>query len=361
MTPGGPATTEDLRFARGMLPLVSRTFAPAIEVLPASLAAPVRLSYLLCRVADTIEDTHAIPARIRSAWLFRFASLLSADADPKGAAALLAQEIAQGLDGGKPETRLVEGLPGLIRLLQSTDPIPRSSIVRWTRELALGMARFVRLEEGGSRGWTALATCEDLEAYEYYVAGTVGCLVYELIRAHIPRVNAELDARQRGLAVAFGLGLQGTNIIQDLSDDRARGWSYLPEEIARRHGTSTLLLGGSGQGEAAMRAVHEMASRAAANLEDGLEFILNLPRQAVRIRLFCLWPLLLALRTLTRLVSGPEVLQRRVRITRPEVRRLTREAVLRCLSNNALRRLYEREHRLLAAAMRANTRTGIPT
>ena len=63
------------------------------------------------------------------------------------------------------------------------------------------------------------------------------------------------------------------------------------------------------------------------NLDDGLEFVLLLPRRAPRIRLFCLWPLLLALRTLVRIVSSEEVLERRVRIAREEVRALTREAL----------------------------------
>ena len=39
-----------------ILPLVSRTFALTIPQLPASLGGPVTSAYLLCRIADTIED-----------------------------------------------------------------------------------------------------------------------------------------------------------------------------------------------------------------------------------------------------------------------------------------------------------------
>jgi farnesyl-diphosphate farnesyltransferase len=339
---------EDIDFGRTMLPLVSRTFAPGIDVLPGPLADPVRLAYLLCRVADTIEDAPVILPRRRHQWLIRFAGLLS-DRDDPGEA--LADEIAMAIEGDSPEIRLVAGLPRLIRLLRAAETPCAGPIIAWTRELSLGMARFVLLEEE-SREWTVLGSLEDLEAYEYYVAGTVGCLLHELIAIHLGLEGA--GERQRRLAISFGLGLQGTNIIQDLADDRARGWSYVPEEVARRHGTTTRRLADPSARIAAMAAVVEMVERAMRNLDDGLEFVLLLPRKAPRIRLFCLWPLLLALRTLVRIVSSDAVLERRVRIAREEVRTLTREALGACLSNTAIRRLYERERLLVTSAIQSN-------
>lgn len=343
------AHADDFEFARVMLPQVSRTFAPAIDVLPGPLADPVRLSYLLCRVADTIEDTHRIVPLMRNRWLIRFAASL---ADPVDTGEALADEIAIAIDQDTPDVQLVTGLPRLLRLLRTTEPAIAGRVIHWSRELSLGMARFVLLEED-SRDWTALGTLDDLEAYEYYVAGTVGCLLNDLIRGHLG--TEDPDERQARLAVSFGLGLQGTNIIQDLADDRARGWSYLPEEVARRHGTSTRRMADLDQRAAATAAILEMAERAARNLDDGLEFVMLLPRRAPRIRLFCLWPLLLALRTLVRIVSSEEVVERRVRIARSEVRELTREALSVCLSNTALRKLYDRERLLFVAAVQSNT------
>jgi farnesyl-diphosphate farnesyltransferase len=109
---------------------------------------------------------------------------------------------------------------------------------------------------------------------------------------------------------------------------------------------------------AAMGAVREMAARAAAHLDQGLEYVLLLPRSTPRIRLFCMWPLLLAIRTLTRIVSTSEVLETRVRIGRDEVSSLTREATWRCLSNTALRRLHSRERAALSAALESDLRPG---
>ena len=71
------------------------------------------------------------------------------------------------------------------------------------------MARFVLLEED-ARDWTALGTLDDLEAYEYYVAGTVGCLLQELICHPAGHLGTEDRRRTAGPSpISFGLGLQG--------------------------------------------------------------------------------------------------------------------------------------------------------
>ncbi|HEY5567564.1 MAG TPA: squalene/phytoene synthase family protein, partial [Gammaproteobacteria bacterium] len=47
---------DDLEYQASILPGVSRTFALTIPVLPDRLAEVVTNAYLLCRLADTIED-----------------------------------------------------------------------------------------------------------------------------------------------------------------------------------------------------------------------------------------------------------------------------------------------------------------
>ncbi|MBD3163323.1 MAG: hypothetical protein GF346_12660, partial [Candidatus Eisenbacteria bacterium] len=239
------------------------------------------------------------------------------------------------------EGDLLRAVPRLLEMLAGLPPATREPIVRWTGELALGMGLFVGLDRG--TGWTALSTREALSAYMYYVAGTVGGMLDELIGSRVGRPSGTEARAQAARAIRFGLGLQATNVLQDLSVDRKRGWSYLPEEVARRHGTATDRLHRPEEADRAMGAVREIARDAAAYLDDGLEYVLAFPRRRVRVRLFCLWPLLLAVRTLTLVCSGPAVLVDRVRIGRREVRDLAREGRARALSNRALRGLYRRE------------------
>ena len=48
--------TDDLAYQAKILPLVSRTFALTIPQLTLELVDVVGNAYLLCRLADTIED-----------------------------------------------------------------------------------------------------------------------------------------------------------------------------------------------------------------------------------------------------------------------------------------------------------------
>jgi farnesyl-diphosphate farnesyltransferase len=57
-----PRLDQALRFSREILPAVSRTFALSIRVLPGRLGAAVNCAYLLCRIADTIEDAPGMAA-----------------------------------------------------------------------------------------------------------------------------------------------------------------------------------------------------------------------------------------------------------------------------------------------------------
>ena len=55
--------TADLAWQHAILQEVSRTFALTIPQLPSGLRDVVGNAYLLCRIADTIEDEPALSAR----------------------------------------------------------------------------------------------------------------------------------------------------------------------------------------------------------------------------------------------------------------------------------------------------------
>src|SRR5881397_2097503 len=52
-----PSRVEEHRYCREVLPRVSRTFAISIGLLRGSLQEAVRIGYLLCRIADALEDS----------------------------------------------------------------------------------------------------------------------------------------------------------------------------------------------------------------------------------------------------------------------------------------------------------------
>src|ERR1700676_5644188 len=60
------SVSSDEVYQDQILPHVSRTFALTIPQLPPALSVPVTSAYLLCRIADTIEDEPALSAPERS-------------------------------------------------------------------------------------------------------------------------------------------------------------------------------------------------------------------------------------------------------------------------------------------------------
>lgn len=357
--------SADARFCREVLPEVSRTFALTIRILPPRLRESVTIAYLLCRIADVLEDATGLDPSLRISGLESFAGAL---ANP-GASA---EELSESLDPADQlplqdpcSVRLLGGRLAVLRSYSRLPEVERDVLSRWIQAMALGMSTFVERERRFAAAEDAagpfdhlrraadelpfvLETRDELRAYAYYVAGTVGHLLTELFMLHLGP-KAPLPGRLRDLAEPFGLGLQFTNIIQDIAEDRRRGWSYVPEEIARSHGTTVRRLDDPERMSAALQVVGDLVHEAAGYLDRAMEYTLLMPRCAPRIRLFCLWPTFFALRTLVRLWGEEQVVSgvEKVRITRREVRRVIGSTVAASMSDSFLKSLYKAERERL--------------
>lgn len=361
---------------RALLPKVSRTFALTIRVLPRPLRESVTVAYLLCRLADVLEDaTHLDPAP-RAAALLAFADALdgvaSHDAGSRTGSettvhALVApfRAIADLDVRDEDAAELLQTRATVVRAFLERSPAHREIIARWVATMARGMSEFVLRESPADPAMTdrgpafglshVLQTTDELRSYAFYVAGTVGHLLTELFAEHLGPAGRRVQARLTEHAAPFGLGLQFTNILQDLAEDRIRGWSYVPEDLARRHGTSAQSLTSATDRQAAFRVVGDLVHEAARYLDQAVEFTLILPRQAPRIRLFCLWPTFFAMRTLTR-VWGEDALfdtANKVRISRGDVRRVIGLTSAACCWDGWIANLYGREKARLRARMDA--------
>src|SRR5215510_10293271 len=70
------ASANDLAYQAHILPGVSRTFALTIPVLPQKLARVMTNAYLLCRLADTIEDDVGLDNLQKSVFHARFIAVV---------------------------------------------------------------------------------------------------------------------------------------------------------------------------------------------------------------------------------------------------------------------------------------------
>lgn len=341
--PAAPPTAAEVaaaeRFCREILPAASRTFAISIRALPGTLGRAVLAAYLVCRIADTVEDERGIAPEHKAALLD--ALLLALD-DPARADAFPA--LVPPLGGDPQHARLVQHTPHVVTLLRSLPPRTRGHVHRWVAEMVRGMRAFVLRHPHGIR----IQTLDEFREYCYYVAGTVGYMLTDLWHEHSPAIGRARHATLRAHCQAFGQGLQTVNILKDVAQDAADENSiYLPEQALRRHGSSHATILSPAHVRQNHAVVAELVEMAWRDLDEAATYLLALPRRAVRIRLFCIFPLLFAYATLRVLTRTTAMLTPAgaPKITRHEVRRLLWSGALLVGSNRGVRWLVEQARR----------------
>jgi len=334
---GAPPGPSDRTFCVAMLPKVSRTFAICIRLLPADLAHPVLIAYLLCRIADTVEDTAHLSAPRKLELLERFGEALA----PGGRGTEpLRQAFA---DPGSDEEVLAREADRVLREFQRLAPVQRDAIRPWVQEMSGGMAEFARRKgNAGASRLEALTTVEELDRYCYYVAGTVGHLLTALFDLHDGAGNQRRRERLESLSTSFGLGLQLTNIIKDVADDRRRGWVFVPRELCQLAGVTPDLLLDPGRRDSGRQVMTMLIDKAKRHLVDALEYSTTLPRSQYGIRLFCLTALYFAVRTIRLAEADDRLLdpEHKVKISRGEVRRTLLMTRIVAPSNRLTRRYF---------------------
>ncbi len=334
---------EDWAFCRESLGEVSRTFSRPIQMLTPKLEVAVSLGYLLCRIADTIEDHVAVDAltagdeRQRDALFRMFLDALEGHGDPAElATAFVAAE------GDDAELTLVRAFPRVMRVYASQDDHVRAVCRRWVGEMARGMNLY-RHREAGADGVIAIHTIPDLERYCFYVAGTVGHLLTDLFAHDLGEdPHGPLGLRLRDHAEGFATGLQLTNILKDVTDDLARGVSFIPRSECARHGFDVAAMTDPVNRAQAHAAVAPLFDLAKARLDEALEYSLTIPADQSATRLFCLLPLWMAARTLV-LARGNDAMfeaGQPVKISRAEVEQLIAECVAMAGQDDQLRSRY---------------------
>ena len=97
-----------------LLPGVSRTFALTIPQLPEPLAGVVTNAYLLCRIADTIEDDVVLTAQQKADFHDQFVAVLSGEQAAQKFASRVAPSL--GPDTLAAERELIANTPAVVEV-----------------------------------------------------------------------------------------------------------------------------------------------------------------------------------------------------------------------------------------------------
>ena len=304
-----------------LLPGVSRSFALVIRWLPRGVDDAVMTAYLLCRIADTIEDA-VLAVDVRRRLLAGFAA---------------------SLEGGRPEMPAGGFPPGYRRLLdrvedvlagfRSLAPKARGVIAAAVREMCEGMSKWCGRE---------IRTIADQNEYCYYVAGLVGRMLTGLFHAY-GLVDARRRERLDEYAVEFGLALQKVNVIRDIRDDLGEGRCFWPEEVLARQGLTRETLLKPANAARAVAAMDELIRDVWRYTEASVRYLTLLPVLQWRLRIFCAIPLFMAVATMGACWKNTDVFHaaRPVKITSRQARWI----IVRSMAFGPVNRLVESWYR----------------
>jgi len=223
---------------------------------------------------------------------------------------------------------------------------PQQAAIRRCVELmCYGMPRFQF-----SASVKGLARSSDLDDYCYYVAGVVGEMLTDLFCDYSPEI-ARHRAALSAIAASFAQGLQMTNILKDVWEDRSRGACWLPQEVFTRHGVDLGELSNQPYDPRFGAGMHELVGVAHAHLRNALDYTLLIPSRETGIRRFCLWAIGLAVLTLRKIDHNPRFTAgAQVKVTRKAVAMTRLLTQVAGRSDGALRFLFAQAARGLPLA-----------
>lgn len=325
-----PASSHALEYQTHALGRVSRTFALTIPQLPPDVRYAIGNAYLLCRIADTIEDEPELDGSFKKQFLYRFADVVRRKESPDSFTTDLVPLLTDGTN--KDERDLVANTELVMGLHQQMPRSQTDPIEKCVETMCRGMSEFV---DTGSEG---LPDLEQVDRYCYFVAGVVGEMITEVLCDYSEDIASSRD-ELFSLSSKFGSGLQLINIMKDHCEDKKRSVCWLPRSLF------------SGQNEAANASQRGTSSAdprivrllgvARSRLEKSVRYLTLIPKQEMGIRRFLGWTLAFASLTLRRIHDNPRFRKGdEVKISRRLVYSSVAAVNFALRSNRALRWLF---------------------
>jgi farnesyl-diphosphate farnesyltransferase len=183
----------------------SRSFSIPILNLDERFRIPIMVEYNLNKTIDTIEDATAIEAEEKIYLITAFSHHLERDA--------FSSEVQERmLEVTPPEEAFVfKNYQATINLYNTLSAEEKGLARKWTGEMAQGMCVFLK---------KPINTGADLNEYCYYVAGTVGLYLTNLLKLKGSNITDKIFEGLASNSVSFGLFQQKLNIIRDYVEDK---------------------------------------------------------------------------------------------------------------------------------------------
>jgi farnesyl-diphosphate farnesyltransferase len=312
-----------------MLRQVSRTFALSIEQLPGILRNSVTLAYLLLRVSDCLEDNDVIQTNEKPGLLRLWAAVLEKNEPVER----LVERILYLKSKDDAEVYVAQHAGYILEELERLPVELQEVISLHVKVTSLGMARW-------QEHVPFIDNEEEMDDYMHQVAGNVGYLLTNVFAWYSPRLRKHIE-KLMPLSRELGLGLQTVNIIRGMRKDYERGWVFVPRTYYEKVGITRDELFSSINPEKSVQVINMLANKAERHLLKGMAYITGVPRSEHRIRLFCMWPLFFAVKTLALSRNNVNVILKERKMSRDQVREIILKTKLFGWSNQWLFHFYK--------------------
>ena len=206
----------------------SRSFSLPILNLDDRFKVPIMVEYNLNKTIDTIEDSTGLEPDEKIYLITSFCKYLERDR--------YSPEVQKRMLEVTPEEEafVFKNYEATISLYNTSSSEEKELAKKWTGEMAKGMCAFLK---------KPINTQDDLNDYCYFVAGTVGLYLTDLLKLKGSNVSEEIFEGLSTHAVSFGLFQQKLNIIRDFVEDKiTKKRSFWPQEYFEKEKDNVKIL-----------------------------------------------------------------------------------------------------------------------
>ena len=226
----GKFESKEFQYCLQVLNSVSRSFALTIPMIEESIRTPILMGYLEARVLDSFEDEYQnnISKSQRAGNLDLVFSVLKApNHSQAGIKVKKITQTAPDYISNPSYLDLVQNFDKIIKIHQTLKLSERNILVSWFNKTVQGMKKFL-----GKK----VANFKELDQYCYYVGGTIGGFLTDLLIKNAKKVSTGQVKILKSFYADFGIFLQKVNIIRDFREDILKNKRiFWPQEVFASH------------------------------------------------------------------------------------------------------------------------------
>lgn len=291
---------------------VSRTFDLNLPLLSGDIRRHVQVSYLMCRIPDTIEDHGGFSNDQKEGLLEDYSDIIE---DPSFEETdSFVEDVFEelevepcSLDDDSRYWELLRNSHTVIGAYSTFDEAVQELMIGPIQEMTAGMAEFVG-NEAGERGGEKqkgirIGDMDEFKEYCHVVAGTVGKLLTSTFSYHNENIDKEelLDYSEN-----FGQFLQTVNILKNPRDDAmSEDAVFIPENTHSGDHEEIIQELEDEDPDAILEGMDHLLDYAKEMGEDARQYIESIPEDS-EIRDYLKVPYLLALATLEEIDENME-------------------------------------------------------